>query len=541
MNGTGRETYSWLNGCAGSRKEKTMTYLPEEFLKRMQEMLGEEYEEFLASYEQPRTYGLRVNTRKMTPEEFEERKIFPVKRIPWVENGFFYEGDVRPAQHPLYAAGAYYLQEPSAMTPAACLPVEPGERVLDLCAAPGGKATELGAKLKGKGVLVANDISNSRAKALLYNLEVFGIDNAFVTNETPARLADAFEGYFDKILVDAPCSGEGMFRKEQAVARDWTPEKSEYFAGQQREIVRQAVRMLRPGGKLLYSTCTFAPCEDEQTIAWMLEQFPQMHLIPLPEYEGFSPGRPEWGNENSAGYPEGTNGNLELKRCVRIWPHKMNGEGHFLAFLEKDSAGRSVSGEQEESRAEQEKLMGILEEKNPKGLQRETKRNGRLDQRKKAGKKGKASGSVSENALSRKDRELIEEFLKPCSRSFPAERMELRGQKVYLVPELPETVRGLKFLRNGLYMGEIRKDRFEPSQQLAMSLGAGEFQECICLEPDNERAQRYLRGETLNIRPEETKSPSGWKLVCVGGLPLGWGKLVQGVLKNKYQSSWRKN
>ena len=541
MNGTGRETYSWLNGCAGSRKEKTMTYLPEEFLKRMQEMLGEEYEEFLASYEQPRTYGLRVNTRKMTPEEFEERKIFPVKRIPWVENGFFYEGDVRPAQHPLYAAGAYYLQEPSAMTPAACLPVEPGERVLDLCAAPGGKATELGAKLKGKGVLVANDISNSRAKALLYNLEVFGIDNAFVTNETPARLADAFEGYFDKILVDAPCSGEGMFRKEQAVARDWTPEKSEYFAGQQREIVRQAVRMLRPGGKLLYSTCTFAPCEDEQTIAWMLEQFPQMRLIPLPEYEGFSPGRPEWGSGNSAGYPERTNGNLELKRCVRIWPHKMNGEGHFLAFLEKDSAGRSVSGEQEESRAEQEKLMGILEEKNPKGLQRETKRNGRLDQRKKAGKKGKASGSVSENALSRKDRELIEEFLKPCSRSFPAERMELRGQKVYLVPELPETVRGLKFLRNGLYMGEIRKDRFEPSQQLAMSLGAGEFQECICLEPDDERAQRYLRGETLNIRPEETKSPSGWKLVCVGGLPLGWGKLVQGVLKNKYQSSWRKN
>ena len=541
MNGTGRETYSWLNGCAGSRKEKTMTYLPEEFLKRMQEMLGEEYEEFLASYEQPRTYGLRVNTRKMTPEEFEERKIFPVKRIPWVENGFFYEGDVRPAQHPLYAAGAYYLQEPSAMTPAACLPVEPGERVLDLCAAPGGKATELGAKLKGKGVLVANDISNSRAKALLYNLEVFGIDNAFVTNETPARLADAFEGYFDKILVDAPCSGEGMFRKEQAVARDWTPEKSEYFAGQQREIVRQAVRMLRPGGKLLYSTCTFAPCEDEQTVAWTLEQFPQMRLIPLPEYEGFSPGRPEWGNENSAGYPEGTNGNLELKRCVRIWPHKMNGEGHFLALLEKDSAGRSVSGEQEESRAEQEKLMGILEEKNPKGLQRETKRNGRLDQRKKAGKKGKASGSVSENALSRKDRELIEEFLKPCSRSFPAERMELRGQKVYLVPELPETVRGLKFLRNGLYMGEIRKDRFEPSQQLAMSLGAGEFQECICLEPDDERAQRYLRGETLNIRPEETKSPSGWKLVCVGGLPLGWGKLVQGVLKNKYQSSWRKN
>ena len=173
-----------------------MAYLPEAFLNRMQEMLGEEYEDFLAAYEEPRTYGLRVNTRKITPEEFEKLNVFSVRRIPWVKNGFFYDEDVRPARNPLYAAGVYYLQEPSAMTPAACLPVQPGERVLDLCAAPGGKATELGAKLKGRGLLVANDISASRARALLYNLEVFGIDNAFVTNETPAALAGVFEGDF---------------------------------------------------------------------------------------------------------------------------------------------------------------------------------------------------------------------------------------------------------------------------------------------------------------------------------------------------------
>ena len=307
-----------------------MAYLPEAFLNRMQEMLGEEYEDFLAAYEEPRTYGLRVNTRKITPEEFEKLNVFSVRRIPWVKNGFFYDEDVRPARHPLYAAGVYYLQEPSAMTPAACLPVQPGERVLDLCAAPGGKATELGAKLKGRGLLVANDISASRARALLYNLEVFGIDNAFVTNETPAALAGVFEGFFDKILVDAPCSGEGMFRKEEAVARDWTPEKSEYFSGQQREIVSRAVRMLRPGGMLLYSTCTFAPCEDEQTISWVLEQFPEMHLVPLPEYEGFSGGCPRWGN-----------GEETLKYCVRLWPHKMHGEGHFLALLEKDGQGQA--------------------------------------------------------------------------------------------------------------------------------------------------------------------------------------------------------
>lgn len=468
-----------------------MTYLPEAFLKRMQEMLGEEYEEFLAAYEEPRTYGLRVNTRKITPEAFERLNVFPVRKIPWVENGFFYEGDVRPARHPLYAAGVYYLQEPSAMTPAACLPVQPQDRVLDLCAAPGGKATELGARLKGQGLLVANDISASRARALLYNLEVFGIDNIFVTNETPAAMAGVFEEFFDKILVDAPCSGEGMFRKEEAVARDWTPEKSEYFAGQQREIVRQAVRMLRPGGMMLYSTCTFAPCEDEQTISWVLEQFPEMHLVPLPAYDGFSEGQPRWGNGDEA-----------LRQCVRLWPHKMHGEGHFLALLKKE---------------------GMECEERTKGCGT-----------------GSAKGNQSGPGLTRKERKILEEFLEPCSKAFPAERLEQRAQKVYLVPEISREVRGLKFLRNGLYMGELRKDRFEPSQQLAMSLRAGEFQERICLDPEDERVERYLRGETLNIRPEETEKPSGWKLVCVANFPLGWGKLVNGVLKNKYQSSWRK-
>lgn len=495
-----------------------MIYLPEAFQCRMQEMLGEEYEEFLAAYEEPRTYGLRVNTRKCTPKEFERLGLFPVRRIPWVENGYFYDGEVRPAQHPLYAAGLYYLQEPSAMTPVACLPVTPGERVLDLCAAPGGKATELGAKLKGEGLLVANDISTSRARALLYNLEVFGIDNAFVTNETPAALAKAFEGYFDKILVDAPCSGEGMFRKEQAVARDWTPEKSEYFAGQQREILGQAVRMLRPGGKLLYSTCTFAPCEDEQTVSWALEQFPQMRLIPLPAYEGFRPGRPQWGN-----------GDETLKLCVRLWPHRMHGEGHFLALFQKEGPAD-----------------GAVEEETLRPVSQYPEETGRRPARqKKKGKAGRtpnalAGGTSSAPGLGRAERKIMEEFLAPCSRNFPFERMELRGQKVYLVPELPSEVRGLKFLRNGLYMGELRKERFEPSQQLAMSLQAEEFSERICLEPEDERADRYLRGETLNIRPEETDQPSGWKLVCIGAYPVGWGKLVGGVLKNKYQSSWRK-
>ena len=194
--------------------------LPEKFEKRMRELLGPEYDAFAKGYEEDHAAGLRVNTMKLTPEEFERIAPVSVQKIPWIANGFYYDADAeQPAKHPYYFAGMYYIQEPSAMTPAAVLPVEPGDRVLDLCAAPGGKSTELAAKLNGKGVLVSNDISNSRAKALLKNLELFGTKNAVIISEPPAKLAERFAGYFDKILVDAPCSGEGMFRKSPAIIK----------------------------------------------------------------------------------------------------------------------------------------------------------------------------------------------------------------------------------------------------------------------------------------------------------------------------------
>ena len=248
--------------------------LPQEFLERMKNMLGDEYESFLKTYEQPRNFGLRVNTMKISVEEFVKLVPFHLKKIPWTDNGFYYEKEDDPARHPFYYAGLYYLQEPSAMTPASVLPVEPGDHVLDLCAAPGGKATALAAKLCGKGLLVANDISASRAKALLKNLEVFGVKNSFVTNAVPNKLAAQFPEAFDKILVDAPCSGEGMFRKDMANARAWSTEKVEACAKTQREIIKQAVSMLRPGGMLLYSTCTFAPEENEQIIAYVRSECP---------------------------------------------------------------------------------------------------------------------------------------------------------------------------------------------------------------------------------------------------------------------------
>ena len=313
--------------CKGN---KTMIeQLPKAFLERMKTMLGKEYEDFLKSYEAPRQFGLRVNTLKISVEEFLKQSPFHLTKVPWTENGFYYEEADRPARHPYYASGLYYLQEPSAMAPAAILPVAPGDYVLDLCAAPGGKATELGARLKGQGMLVANEISASRAKALLRNIELCGIKNSFITNEVPKNLARVMPEFFDKVLVDAPCSGEGMFRKDMDVAKTWDESRPEFFANLQREIVSNAISMLKPGGLMLYSTCTFAPIENEGTISYILENFPEMELLEIPAYEGFSEGNPEWGN-----------GDETLKRCVRIFPHKMAGEGHYrVKYLMDNTQG----------------------------------------------------------------------------------------------------------------------------------------------------------------------------------------------------------
>ncbi len=455
-----------------------MTNLPQEFLNKMKTLLGAEYEEFLASYHRPRNFGLRVNVGKISPEEFQKLAPFHLQPVPWTENGFYYtleeDNSVLPARHPFYYAGLYYLQEPSAMTPAAMLKVTPGEKVLDLCAAPGGKATELGARLHGKGLLVANDISASRAKALLKNIEVFGISNAFVTNEMPAHLAGQFPEFFDKILVDAPCSGEGMFRKDPAVAKAWDAEKPFACAKQQKEIITQAANMLAPGGQMLYSTCTFSPEENEQVIAYLLDSREDMEVLELPQMEGFSRG-------------------IHLSRCVRIWPHKMNGEGHFLALLQKKGQKAAVKEEVTDRSAGNKKINS------PE----------------------------------------MQEFFQDITMPINWNRVEIRKDQAYYVPEETKGRTGLTFLRNGLYLGEIRKGRFEPSQSLAMALKKEEYASVVDLEASDERVMKYLKGETLEVGDLHSTREKGWQLVCVNGYPLGWGKLVNGTLKNKYHTGWR--
>ena len=472
-----------------------MADLPQSFLDSMKEILGEDYEAFLAGFDGQRQYGLRVNTLKMNLEEFERIAPFHLKKVPWISNGYFYEAEDVPAKHPFYSAGLYYLQEPSAMTPASRLKVQPGERVLDLCAAPGGKATELGAALQGEGLLVANDINTARARALLRNLELFGISNSFVTNEPPHVLAERFPEFFHKIMVDAPCSGEGMFRKNPAVVDSWQEKGPEYFSKLQREIIVQAADMLLPGGMMFYSTCTFSPLENEKTITHLLKERSDMEVIPMEDYEGFAEGLTSYRGEV---FDE------SCRLCRRIWPHKMSGEGHFMALLhKKNGVQQQVQQTVSQSSIWWEKCKG----------------------------------------LNKEQKAAAEDFFSHVNIAYDEKRIDVRGDNLYYLPAPKYDGRGLHFLRDGLFMGEFKKKRFEPSQPFALALHAQDFDQVLDFPADDERLSRYLRGETLDVSDllAGEKKRKGWQLVMVAGHPLGFGKLVNNNLKNKYPAGWRKN
>lgn len=283
--------------------------LPEAFLQRMEAQLGSEYPAFLESLERPRAVALRFNPMKG------ERPVLPFvgAPVPWEPEGFYYDPQTRPGLHVYHEAGVYYLQEASAMAPVALLDPKPGERVCDLCAAPGGKTTQIAGRMLGRGFLVCNEINPKRAKILSRNIERMGVANALVTNEHPETLASRFPGVFDRVLVDAPCSGEGMFRKEEAAVTDWSQETVQMCARRQGEILDSAARLVRPGGRLVYSTCTFAPEEDEETLAAFLKSHPEFAPEPV----------------DAPWFVSGENASY------RMWPHKLLGEGHFAAVLRK--------------------------------------------------------------------------------------------------------------------------------------------------------------------------------------------------------------
>lgn len=455
--------------------------LPEAFVSKMKALLGADFQDYLDSFEKPPFYGLRVNRLKLSPGDFLALSPWGLKQIPWISNGFYYNGEDgadKPARHPFYYAGLYYLQEPSAMTPASLLPVKPGDCVLDLCAAPGGKSTELAGALQGEGMLLSNDISNSRAKALLKNLELCGAENILVTSETPEKLSQYFEGFFDKILVDAPCSGEGMFRRDKDMIKSWQEKGPEYYSGIQKTIVTEALKMLKPGGLLLYSTCTFDEEEDEGVIRFALLQDRTLTLVPLEKKDGFETG-------------------TDFSECVRLFPHRIDGEGHFIALIKKGEAQPAETA-------------GALPGKRPQ----------------------------------RVDLPAVSDFLKLIDKKFDENRFYVKNESIYYLPkpllqgDLNRLLK-LRYLRTGLLLGELKKGRFEPSQALAMSLKGREFLNTLDLKAEDERAIRYLKGETLALTEEEQAMADGWCLVCVEGFSLGFAKKVNGSLKNKYYPGWR--
>lgn len=471
-------------------EEKKKIRLPQAFVERMRESLGTEADAFFASYETPRAYGLRRNPLKLEREQFEAQMPFALGKVSWAQEGYYYREEERPGRHPFHEMGLYYIQEPSAMCVVEAADPKPGEYVLDLCAAPGGKSTQIAGRMAGEGLLVCNEIVGGRAKILSQNIERLGIRNAVVLNHSPQELEERFVSFFDRIVVDAPCSGEGMFHKEEAALLEWSPENVGMCAARQREILACAVSMLRPGGVLVYSTCTFAPAEDEEMVDWMLGTYPDLELLPI--------------DTGKLGISEGL-----IPGTGRIWPHRQRGEGHFVVRFQKRGT-LLPNGEHAD-------LTGGLSG-------RETPRS---SERGKKGKKGK-NGAESGDAWS-----CYEEFAAQTLCCELSGRRELFGEQLYLLPEGIPDIRGLKVLRPGLHLGTKKKNRFEPSHALAMALHPSEAAQVY----ETDEPERYLHGETLSCDP----ALGGWTLITCQGQPLGWGKADRGIMKNHYPKGLRIN
>ena len=422
-----------------------MYQLPEQFIQNMKKQLPEnEWEAFFAVYGNKPVKGVRLNPLRGGRYALKQVLPFLQEPVAWEENGFYTEGEKLGAS-PFHFAGVFYSQEPSAMSAAPLLDVKAGERVLDLCSAPGGKGTQLACKMQGEGIIVLNEPILSRAKILSQNVERMGIKNAVVTSEMPAKLAEKFPAYFDKILVDAPCSGEGMFRKNADEAlREWSEENVALCAARKKEILENATKMLKKGGRLVYSTCTFSTQEDEGQVCDYLQNHPQMRLI----------------------------------KQGKLYPHKIKGEGHFVALFEKTD--------------------GEIGDKKP-----------------------------IKPFVARDNERAYREFEKTFFREKFAYNLHEANGVLYELPQNVFDWKGLQVLRVGVRVGEVKNGRFEPNHSLAMCLKKEEVLRAVDLSQTDERVGKYLRGETF-----EADVKNGWCMVCVEGFPLGFGKAVNGTIKN---------
>ena len=406
---------------------------PKDFTAREKALLGDRFEELYTYATAQPARGVTVNTLRCTPDWFAAHTDFAAEPSKFCRTAFTTAADFRPGRHPWHHAGLLYAQEPSASAPAALLDVRPGMRVADLCAAPGGKTSQLAAALQGQGLLLANEFVAARAEILRQNLERMGVTNAVITNEDTANLAKALPGQFDRVLVDAPCSGEGMFRKEEAAVTDWTEDTNAICANRQLEILTSAAAMLRPGGRLVYSTCTFSPVENEGVISDFLWKNPDFS-VEKPDVPFFSPGRPDWVANPAPG----------LEKTFRLWPHKLLGEGHYAAVLRR-------AGDE-------------------------------------------APAVLPPEPAARCPQELTD-FCARTGAALPEGKLLRFGDVCYLVPQALPEVKGLRVLRAGLELGAVLKNRFAPAHAWALWLET--LESSVSLEESDPLLARYLSGDVL--------------------------------------------
>lgn len=440
---------------------------PKEFEDKLKSMLADEFSDFKNAMEQNHEVkGIRVNTQKITVEAFKALCPFALKPIPWCPEGFYVEDDdFRLGKHPYYHLGLYYIQEPSAMIPAELLAPEPGDKVADLCAAPGGKTTQIASQLKGSGFILSNDFNPKRTKALAKNIKMMGIQNILVTHTSPTFLARYYENYFDKVLVDAPCSGEGMFGRDKNAIKNWSTDYVFECQTLQRNILEDAIKMLKPGGILVYSTCTFSPEEDEINIQFLMDNY---------------------GLELVCEHKLSEMTSSILKGCVRAWPHKLSGHGHFAAKLKKP-------------------LADITSQKTlspPK-------------------------------AIKPFDAKEISGFTQAFHR-FSFENLYEYNQEIYNIDDISSIKVDSKIEYVGVKVGSFIKQKFIPSQELAMCISPTDYKYCYPLSSTQVECSKYLKGETLF-----SDLPNGWVLICIDGFPAGWAKSINGMLKNYYDANWR--
>ena len=454
-----------------------MIILPQAYQNQMKRLLGEAgffaYEKALG---EPVTRALRVNLLHC-PDGVPPCGIEGMgEAVPWARGAYFVEGDARPGLSPLHEGGLFYLQEPSAMTAVSVLDPQPGERVLDLCAAPGGKSTQIAALMGGQGLLVANEPIPSRAQILSRNVERMGVRNAVVVSAYPKELSARFPAFFDRILVDAPCSGEGMFRRQPEAIDEWSENAPRGCADRQMEILEEAAKMLAPGGHMVYSTCTFNDTENEGVLARFLAVHPEFALCPFA-----LPGLPE----AEAGY-------------LHLYPHAMRGEGHFVSLLRKAQDAPAAAAEERPARRE----------KPPRG--------------------GKVAKARPEAKVELPD---------VLAKGVTFQRLYTAGDCLWSLPEgiAPEQLAGLRVLRTGLLLAHMEGRRAEPDHALAMALHPEEAARTVNIT--REQALAYQAGEALSLGDD---LPAGYTLICCEGVSLGFGKQAAGTMKNHYPKGLRR-